>query len=234
MRLLRQLFSSHSLLSGAKWHCRNFLHRQVNPSPWLPIKGNIAIMIRITILVWRLFMKLFGTIVLLFLVQACDPYGFGFKQNPANVLNQAFKSVLTIDPERFLEISGKEALCIYGNNEGMTYLNSNLNLNPDNIEIKPKLIENLSRYTKSPQFVGYWSYYNEKYEVDILDKTTNSDLLKVIVECHYGFEGQKKEAYQNLKLKKYKKKECKVIKLTTFHFEGLPMRAECAPLSVEL
>lgn len=194
----------------------------------------MAIMSRITILVWRLFMKLFGTLVLLFLVQACDPYGFGFKQNPANVLNQAFNSVLSINPERFLEVSGKEALCIYGNNEGMTYLNNNLNLNPDNIEIKPKLIENSSRYTKSPQFVGYWSYYNEKYEVDILDKTTNLDLLKVIVECHYGFEGQKNDAYQNLKLKKYKMKECKVIKLTPFHFEGLPLRPECAPLSVEL
>jgi hypothetical protein len=38
-------------------------------------------------------------------------------------------------------------------------------------------------------------------------KKTNAELMKVVVECNYGFEGFKSESYRNLKLKKYKKKD---------------------------
>lgn len=179
-------------------------------------------------------MKLFSFLILLGLFQACDPYGFGFKKNPAFVLNEAFESVLALDHEAFLEVSGKEALCLYGNPEGINYLRTNLNIESEKVEIKPKLLENSSKYTKIPQFVGYWSYYQEKYLIDILDKATKAELLKVIVECHYGFEGEKNEKYQNLKLKKYKKRECRVIKMVPFKFAALPLREACKPLKVDL
>jgi hypothetical protein len=179
-------------------------------------------------------MKRFSFLILLGLLQACDPYGFGFKMNPAFVLNEAFKSVLALDHEAFLDVSGKEALCLYGNPEGISYLRGNLNLDADKVEIKPKLIENSSKYTKAPHFVGYWSYYQEKYQINILDKATKDELLQVVVECHYGFEGEKKESYQNLKLKKYKMKECRVIKMIPLKFSALPLRDECQPLRVDL
>ncbi len=179
-------------------------------------------------------MKRIGTILFLGLLQACDPYGFGFKNNPAFVVNEAFKAVNELTPESFIEISGKEALCLYGNLEGMAYLKSHMNLNSDNVEIKPKLIENSSQYTNAPKFVGYWSYYNEKYQLDISNKDTQAELLNVIVECNYGFEGLKSESYQNLKLKKYKMKECRLIKIIPKQFEALPMTEQCQDLAVEL
>ncbi len=179
-------------------------------------------------------MKLVGFLALLGLAVACDPYGFGFKKNPAYVLNEAFESVLAMDTEAFLEVTGKEALCIYGNNDGLSYLRTNLNIKSENVEIKPRLIANSSQYTNSPHYVGYWSYYNEKYQVDILDKVSKEEFLKVVVECHYGFEGEKNAKYQHLKLKKYKKKECRVIKVMPFKFKPLPMRAECELLKVTL
>ena len=179
-------------------------------------------------------MKLFGFLIILGLFQACDPYGFGFKMNPAYVLNEAFESVVALDHEAFLRVSGKEALCLYGNPEGISYLRSNLKINTTSIEIKPKLIENSSKYTKHPHFVGYWSYYQERYLIDILDKSSKKEMLKVMVECHYGFDGEKNENYQNLKSKKYKRKECRLIKVIPLDFQPLPIRTECIPLKVTL
>jgi hypothetical protein len=179
-------------------------------------------------------MKRLGFLILLGLVQACDPYGFGFENNPASVLNKAFESVQALDHEAFLEVSGKEALCLYGNAEGVNYLRTNLNINSESVEFKSKLLENSSKYTNIPRFVGYWSYYEDSYLIDILDKATKEALIKVLVECHYGFEGEKNEKYQNLKLKKYKVKECRVIKMIPFKFPALPMREECRPLKIDL
>ena len=179
-------------------------------------------------------MKLFGFLFMLGLIQACDPYGFGFEKNPASILNKAFESVQALDPEAFLEVSGKEALCLYGNSDGVDYLRSNLNVNSENIEFKSKLLENSSRYTNIPRFVGYWSYYEETYLIDILDKASKEEIIKVLVECHFGFEGEKNEKYRNLKLKKYKMKECRVVKMIPFKFQALPMRAECLPLKIDL
>lgn len=179
-------------------------------------------------------MKLFGFLIILGLFQACDPYGFGFKRNPAYVLKEAFDSVAALDHEAFLEVSGKEALCLYGNTEGVSYLRSNLKIDTKNIEIKPKLIENSSKYTKHPNFVGYWSYYQERYLIDIFNKETHNKMLQVMVECHYGFNGEINEKYQNLKVKKYKRKECLLIKIVPLNFASLPMRKECIPLKVSL
>lgn len=179
-------------------------------------------------------MKLLGFVFILGLFQACDPYDFGFKMNPAFVLSEAFDAVVSLDHEAFLDVSGKEALCLYGNPEGISYLNSNLEINRDKVEIKPKLIENTNKYTKHPHFVGFWSYYQERYLVDILNKESKEELLKVVVECHYGFEGEKNASYQNLKVKKYKKKECRVIKMIPFKFPAMEMREECVSLKVNL
>lgn len=180
-------------------------------------------------------MKLFSFLILLGLFQACDPYGFGFKKNPAYVLNEAFQAVLALDHEAFLEVSGKEALCLYGNADGVAYLRNNLKINDENVEIKPKLISNLSKRTDTPRWVGYWSYYHEMYQVDILDKTSKAELLRVAVECNYGFEGKKKPEYAKVtKTKKYKMKECRLIKVIPSKFSALPMREECNELRVDL
>ncbi len=179
-------------------------------------------------------MKLLFLLVTLGLIQACDPYGFGFKKNPAFVVNAAFESMLNLNIDTFIDVTGKEALCLYGNSDGLTYLKEHLDVDPNKLELKPKLIEDSSRYTNNPQFVGYWSYYNEKYELDVSDKQTEKELLKVVVECHYGFDGEKNQNYVNLKLSKYKRKECRVIKISPLHFEGLPAPELCGPLLVDL
>ena len=82
--------------------------------------------------------------------------------------------------------------------------------------------------------MGYWSYYHERYQVDIQDKITSEVLLKAIVDCEYGTEGEKSEKLINLKPKKYRKKECRVVKVVPKTFLELPMSERCQSLSVTL
>lgn len=169
---------------------------------------------------------------ILFLVAACDPYGFGFKKNPAYVLDEAFAAVTNLDTESFLEVTGKEALCIYGNDAGLNYLKDNVILTPENVNLKPTVLKN-SHY-QSPRYVGYWSYYHERYQIDILDKATGDLLLKAVVDCDYGTNGQKSDRLINLKPAKYKIKECRVVKVIPKKFSALPVPSKCDAVKVEL
>jgi hypothetical protein len=181
-------------------------------------------------------MKLIGFFFILSCVVACDPWGFGFKKNPAYVLTKAFEASMAEDPESFIQVSGREALCLYGNENGLEYLKLNMGLtDPEAVEIFPKLIQNSTKETRrNPVFVGFWSYYQERYTIDILNKLDKKELLQVIVECHYGMEGEKRPKHQDMKLKHYKKKECRVIKIIPFNFKALPMTEECRALQVNL
>lgn len=177
-------------------------------------------------------MKILGFLILLSTVVACDPYGFGFKKNPAYVLDEAFKAVSNLDVESFLEVTGREALCIYGNPKSLNYLKDNIIINTENVKLNPTKLSNV-HYT-SPKFVGYWSYYHERYEIQILDKEKNEVLLETIVDCDYGFDGVKDSKYVNLKPKKYKMKECRAIKLSPKKFKALPLPDRCNAMKIAL
>src|SRR5262245_57811095 len=99
-------------------------------------------------------MKMFGLLLLLTIVTVCDPYGFGFKKNPAFVLDEAFKAISNLDTESFLEVTGKEALCVYGNESGLRFLKEKIVLSPENIKLNPNVLE--TKYFKSPIFAGFW------------------------------------------------------------------------------
>ncbi len=177
-------------------------------------------------------MKSFGILLILFSVVACDPYKFGFKKNPAYVLDEAFKAITNQDTETFLEMTGKEALCIYGNQAGIAYLKERVTLTPQDVKLKPTVLE--TKHFVNPKFVGYWSYYHERYQIDILDKVSAELLMKAIVDCEYGTEGEKSEKLVNLKPKKYKKKECRVIRVEPKTFPALPMPEKCEDLKIIL
>lgn len=177
-------------------------------------------------------MKIFGFLALLSLLAACDPYGFGFPKNPAYVLDESFKSITNLDVDSFLEVTGKEALCLYGNEQGLHYLKEKINLDPSNVTLVPNVLE--TKHYPTPVFVGYWSYYNERYQVQIRNKQTSEVLMETIVDCDYGIDGEKNPELVNQKPKKYKKKECRAIKLIPKTFESLPVPEKCEKLRVNL
>jgi hypothetical protein len=177
-------------------------------------------------------MKNLGFLLLLFSVLACDPYGFGFKKNPAFVLDEALKAVINLDTASFLEVTGKEVLCVYGNHQGIQYLKDMVTLHTENIKLEPTVIETL--HYAVPRFVGYWSYYHERYEINFLDKTTSESMLRAIVDCEYGTVEEKNEKFMNLKPNKYHKKECRLVKLRPVTFSSLPIPKKCEGLRVVL
>lgn len=177
-------------------------------------------------------MKILGFLLLLASVTACDPYGFGYKKNPAFILDEAFKSIQNQDLESFLEVTAKEALCVYGNEKGLAYLKENIHLNMENIKLNPKVLE--TRHYSTATFVGYWSYYHERYEIEIQDKNTKEIILETIVDCEYGTEGEKDDRLINRKPSKYKKKECRAVKLRPKKFNSLPIPSKCGLLKIEL
>lgn len=179
-------------------------------------------------------MKILAMLALTLFVIACDPYGFGFKKNPAYVLDQALKAIQNMDDETFLEISGKEALCLYGNKEGITYLHEKVRADVQNVKLKHKEVGEL-KVLSAPEYVGFWSYMRQRYVVEIQQKSDSVVLGTLVVDCHYGADGEKKATYLRVKdPKKFKKKECRITKIVPANFQPLAVTNRCQDLTVTL
>jgi len=161
----------------------------------------------------------------LVLLAGCDPFNFGFKKNPAYVLDQAMKSLINVDQAGLVEVSGKEFLCTYVNEAGMNYLKENINFSINDVVIIPKLTES-THYT-IPHYVGFWSYYHERYEVEIKSAVDSEPLMNTIIDCEYGTETEKDAKWINLKPTKYRQKDCRLMKLDPIFFEPLPLPKKC-------
>lgn len=160
---------------------------------------------------------------------ACDPYGFGFKKNPAHVLDLALVSILNQDTDGFADVAGDEALCVYANPKAMTYLHERVRFNTEDVKLR---WESEDRYLDRPEFVGFWSYFSSRYSIDIEDKSSASILARVIVDCHYGTDGAKDDRFQNLAAKKYPTKDCRLVKVLPKTFEALPIPENCRKLTI--
>lgn len=179
-------------------------------------------------------MKILAALSFILLVIACDPYGFGFTKNPAFVLDQALKAIQNTDDVSFREVSGKEALCLYGNKDGMTYLHEKVTTDAQNVQLKNKEIGEL-QVLSSPEYVGYWAYLRQRYVVEIQQKSDKKTLGSIIVDCNYGVNGEKKESYLRVRdPKKLPQKECRIVKIMPATFSPIPMSARCQNLVVTL
>lgn len=162
---------------------------------------------------------------------ACDPYGFGFKNNPAQVLDLALTAILNQDVESFADISSDEALCVYGNQEALDYLHERVKITSEDIKLSWKTRET---HLDRPEFVGFWSYFTSRYFIDIKDREEKETLAQVVVDCHYGTEGAKDDRYLKLEAKKYPAKNCRLIKVIPLTFAALPTPQVCEKLVVAL
>lgn len=175
-------------------------------------------------------MKTIALGFLALVVIACDPYGFGFKKNPAYVLEEALRAIQNRDHESFLELSGKEALCLYGNKEGINYLHQHVTVDASSVQLKHKEIGEL-QVLSSPEYVGYWSYLRQRYGVEIQQKGDGAVLGTLVVDCNYGVQGEKKASYQRIRNpKKFQMKECRITKLTPTVFPPMEMTSRCQRL----
>ncbi len=179
-------------------------------------------------------MKILALMGLTLFAIACDPYGFGFKKNPTYVLDQALKAIQNMDDVSFLEISGKEAFCLYGNKEGITYLHDKVTTDIQNLQLKNKNIGGL-KVLGSPEYAGFWTYLRQRYVVEIQQKSDRTLLGTLVVDCNFGASGEKKISYLTIRdPKKFKMKECRLTKIIPASFKALPMSSRCENLIVSL
>jgi hypothetical protein len=171
-------------------------------------------------------------LVFVLLVISCDPHQFGFKKNPAYVLDTAFLAIKNLDQETFLEVSGKEVLCLYGTQEGINFLKEKLEFDTSDIKLKPTLLS--FKNTGTPEYVGYWSYFSERYLIDVVARSSKELLLQAVTDCHYGTMGKRTDNQQNLNRADYPVKECRLVKIIPKTFKGREMPAKCEILRVDL
>jgi hypothetical protein len=179
-------------------------------------------------------MKILALMTFAFFVIACDPYGFGFKNNPAFVLDEALKAIQNMDDVSFVEISGKEALCLYGNKNGIAYLHDKVKVDEQNVKLKHQEIGEL-KVLSSPEYVGFWSYLRQRYVVEIQQKSDSATLGTLVVDCNYGMSDERKKSYNTIRNpKKFKMKECRITKIVPANFSPLPITERCSNLAVNL
>lgn len=179
-------------------------------------------------------MKILALITFTLIVIACDPYGFGFKKNPAFVLDQALKAIQNMDDQSFLEISGKEALCLYANKAGVTYLHDKVTADVQNIQLKHQEVGEL-QLLSSPEWVSFWAYMRQRYIVEIQQKSDKTVLGTLVVDCNYGVGNEKRPEYSRIRdPKKFKFKECRITKIIPQTFAALPITPRCENLMVKL
>lgn len=176
--------------------------------------------------------KLIINLLFLVLLVACDPFNFGFKKNPTYVLNETFVAIKNLDQQSFVEVTGKEVLCVYGNPEGLAYLKRHIEFEVNDVNITPVMIS--ETYAKSPKFVGFWSYLQERYKIEVVDEKTMLPLLNAYLDCDYGTDLEKSDKLLNLPREKYRKKECHLIKVEPVVFRPLPLPKACEIMKIQL
>ncbi|HLW57849.1 MAG TPA: hypothetical protein VKY27_10710 [Bacteriovoracaceae bacterium] len=171
-------------------------------------------------------------IIFIFTTVACLPESYNFRENPLFILKEALTALEKRDSERFLRISGKEALCLYAHDAGIQRLSDNLPYTEDDLKVDHKLLS--SQFNETPKFVGYWSYKSERHLFSIAEKSTKTKILDVLIDCEYGNEGEKLKAEERKDERKYKVKQCRLVKIVPLTFKGLALPTQCEALKVRL
>lgn len=175
-------------------------------------------------------MKAALNLFILMILMSCDPYQFGFKNNPAYVLDETLKAIQNQDLDSVTEVMSKEALCVYANVDGLKYLKEHVSINSTDVKLSWKLRES---HLSIPENNGFWSYFSSRYLIDVQSKA-NKLLAQVVVDCDYGTDGYKDDKLINLNPKKYLVKECRLVKIIPQTFEALPLTDPCQAVAVDI
>lgn len=161
---------------------------------------------------------------------ACLPDNYTFKENPIYILKEALNSLEKRDAEQFVRISGKEALCLYANDNGIQALSDNFPYTESDLSVKHQLLD--AQFNEPVKFVGYWSYRTERHLFNISEKASGKKVMNVLIDCDFGNEGEKLKSEDQRNDKKYTIKKCRLVKVIPETFSGLQMPSKCESLRV--
>jgi hypothetical protein len=176
--------------------------------------------------------RLLALALIMVLLSACNDQGFGYKQNPLRVLRMAHKAIIQGDDEKLGQYLSLEAKCLYANPQGLALVQAQLSDKIKNYKSELTLLS--KKFNQSPRFVGYWSYYNEVYKIDISEKNEEQTMVASIkVTCDFGFKGVRelqeatRRSIENMPIKM-----CKIQKMRGHLIDEMPISEDCRSLQV--
>lgn len=169
-------------------------------------------------------------LIFIFSLSACLPVNYNFKENPIFILKEALDSLIKRDTQQFLRISGKEALCLYANDAGLSDLSDNFTYSEHDLKLEHSLVS--SQQNTPPRFVGHWSYKSERHLFAIKDKAVDKKIMDVLIDCEYGNEGEKLKGDEQKNERKYTIKKCRLTKIMPLTFPGAKLPEKCENLKV--
>lgn len=156
-----------------------------------------------------------------FMATGCLEQEFGFKENPAFTLLLSHSAVMRNKMADLEKTLGRKALCVWATPEGMQKLKLSLPRKADDLTIE--VIQLSTGALSQPRFMGYWSYYRANYQVDVLEKSSRTLLMRTESECNFGEDGAQTGARRDWR--NYPIKRCRTIAVEAHSFaEPLPTR----------
>ena len=169
---------------------------------------------------------------LAFLAFSCERANFGFKNNPAEVMLRAHRAVQANNLDDLKKNLSRHALCYWGNEIALNNLKSNL---PSDIrKLNPEIVLVESKQLKTPRFLGYWAYYEDVYNAQLVDADSRILLGEARIECHFGVDGVKRESDAAIEKLSFPQRNCKVTVLKARSFNNPAHKKECDTFSEKL
>jgi hypothetical protein len=159
-------------------------------------------------------MKTTLSLLLLSLLASCEmaTVKYGYFWNPVKILSDAKEAVENNSVEELAEVLSDKALCVYGSESGLANIQDALS-HVDSASLRePVLIS--AKHLSSPNYIGYFSYYQEIYEATAKN-VKGHPVLKVRIVCDYGRDN-KDSNYLGAPLSRYTVRSCAINDIRNF------------------
>jgi hypothetical protein len=160
-------------------------------------------------------MKRFFPLFLLFIIQSCEyaTLKYGYYWNPVTILGKAREAIENRDLAQWEDVLSGKTLCAYGTTEGINNIREVMSRIDLNTLEEPVLVS--SKHLERPNYIGYYSYYQETHVTKGYDHR-GRELLKVTILCEFGSDELTKSLV-NAPLSRYNTKSCSITGIKNFH-----------------
>jgi DNA-binding transcriptional ArsR family regulator len=149
---------------------------------------------------------------------------YAYEKKPDVLIERARDAAKKLDVEKFSKFVGRKALCDWGTTTALQQLQVGLG----NTQLSSDLTRLTQGYLAKARFSGFWIYYEQIFDLKVLNKRSRELIAEGKVECHWGAEGVKRESDLNRPLDAYPIKSCRIVLLEPRTFNSPAARPECA------
>jgi hypothetical protein len=159
-------------------------------------------------------MKTTLAVILLSLLTSCDvaTVSYGYYWNPLKVLSDANNAIENNNVDALADVLSDKALCVYGSESGLANIKNTLSHVDSSSLSAPVLIS--AKHLSSPNYIGYYSYYQEIHEATA-KSVKGQTILKVRIVCDFGRDS-KDTNLLGAALSKYTVRSCAINEIKNY------------------